>query len=187
MGYFNNAEETQKSFRQDGFVVTGDIGRMTADGFVVIIDRIKDLIKVGSPLACLLACLPGKRNIWTDVGSYSSQVKGVGIAPAELEDAVMRHHAVQDVGVSGIRDARAGEAPRAYVVLKRGISPSDAAGLSILDLVHKVKSRDKWLRGGIAFVASVPKSESGKILRRMLESVPVLLHVPYSSASSASL
>ena len=70
----------------------GDIGRQDEDGFLFIVDRLKELIKY----------------------------KGLQVAPASLEDILLRHDAVADVGVIGVPDEEAGELPRAYVVTKPG-------------------------------------------------------------------
>ena len=73
-------------------IVSGDIGRVDEDGFLFLVDRLKELIKY----------------------------KGEQVAPATLEDILLRHDAVADVGVIGVPDEEAGELPRAYVVKKPG-------------------------------------------------------------------
>lgn len=139
MGYLNNEEATRQTFDEEGFLHTGDQGVIDADGFITITDRIKEMIKV----------------------------KGIGVAPAELEDLLLGHPKVEDCAVLGIPDERAGERPKAYVVLKRGHEADEAVGLEILGYVQERKVRHKWLRE-VEFADEIPKSASGKILRRVL-------------------
>jgi acyl-CoA synthetase (AMP-forming)/AMP-acid ligase II len=90
------------------------------------------------------------------------KVKGLQVAPAELEDCVLGHPDVNDAAVVGINDDYAGELPRAYVVLsdsaqKRVADSAEAAKevkTSIQDFVKKHKSRSKWLEGGVEYVSS---------------------------------
>ncbi|KAL8601560.1 hypothetical protein ACOMHN_003826 [Nucella lapillus] len=88
------------------------------------------------------------------------------VPPAELEGLLLTHPAVQDVGVIGIPSEGQGELPRAYVVLKPNmvVSPQD-----ICNFVEKKVSSPKKLRGGVEFVEEIPKTPSGKILRRVLK------------------
>lgn len=87
------------------------------------------------------------------------------MAPAELEDVLLSHEAIQDAAVVGKPDDYAGEIPKAFVVLKEGVLITAA---EIQDFVKDRKSRAKWLEGGVEFVPIIPKSASGKILRRAL-------------------
>ena len=98
------------------------------------------------------------------------KVKGMQVAPAELEAVLLTHHAVNDCVVIGIPSDREGEVPKAFVVKAPGsIEESDALlKRSIAKHVEKNKSNHKWLRGGVEFIDVVPKSPSGKILRRMM-------------------
>jgi ribosome assembly protein SQT1 len=91
--------------------------------------------------------------------------------PAELEECLLKHPAVADCGVVGIPDERSGELPRAYVQR----STNAAASLSdvelkkaIFDFVKDQKARYKWPEGGIVFIDAIPRSPSGKILKRIL-------------------
>ena len=148
MGYLENPEATASTFDKDGFLRTGDIGYFDHDGMLAITDRLKEIIKV----------------------------KGVGVAPAELEGLLLGHPHVDDVAVCGVLDERAGERPKAFVVLKfsQVLSPVDAAN-EIFEYVRKEKTRHKWLKE-IELVSTIPKSPAGKILRRKLQD-------PASSAS----
>lgn len=90
-GYWNRPDETAKVL-QDGWLRTGDIAMMDADGYFSIVDRAKDLIIAG----------------------------GYNIYPREVEEVVAKHPAVQEVVVVGVPDEYRGETVRAYVVLKEG-------------------------------------------------------------------
>ena len=92
------------------------------------------------------------------------------VAPAELEAHLLTHPAVNDCVVIGVHSEREGEVPKAFVVKAPGaIEDSDAVTKrSIAKHVEQHKSNHKWLRGGIEFIDAVPKSPSGKILRKDL-------------------
>ncbi|KAI0600678.1 hypothetical protein F4775DRAFT_544993 [Biscogniauxia sp. FL1348] len=139
MGYLNNERATRETFDADGFLHTGDQGVIDTEGFITITDRIKEMIKV----------------------------KGIGVAPAELEDLLLGHEKVEDCAVLAIPDERAGERPKAYVVLKQGNKADQETGQDIIAYVEKNKVRHKWIKE-IEFVDEIPKSASGKILRRVL-------------------
>jgi long-chain acyl-CoA synthetase len=97
-GYWKAPEETARALR-DGWLYTGDIGHVDADGFTYIVDRKKEMIKY----------------------------KGFGIAPAELESLLLEHPAVMDSAVIGIPDDEAGELPKGFVVIRQGhdVTPDD--------------------------------------------------------------
>ncbi|RAL13942.1 acyl--CoA ligase [Aspergillus homomorphus CBS 101889] len=144
MGYLNNPKATAESYR-GGWYHTGDVGVMrlspTGNEHLFIIDRIKELIKV----------------------------KGLQVAPAELEAHLLTHPAVADCAVIPIPDADAGELPKAFVVKSPKAGPDDAATIqAIVAHVQDAKARHKWLKGGVEFIEVIPKSPSGKILRRLL-------------------
>jgi acyl-coenzyme A synthetase/AMP-(fatty) acid ligase len=87
------------------------------------------------------------------------------VAPAELEEILRSHPDIEDAGVVGIPDDRAGELPRAYVVPRRlDISEED-----IKKFVAAKVTEYKQLKGGVQFLTSIPRSPSGKILRRELK------------------
>ena len=102
LGYLNKPEATAATMR-DGWLRTGDLGRIDADGYLFIVDRVKELIKV----------------------------KGFQVPPAELEALLVSHPAVADAAVVGVPDDEAGEVPVAFVVRAPGADPSpeDAPGL----------------------------------------------------------
>ncbi|KAJ3466636.1 hypothetical protein MRS44_004200 [Fusarium solani] len=156
LGYLNNAKANAETFvwDKDGrWLRTGDevLVRKSPGGFelFVVVDRIKELIKV----------------------------KGHQVAPAELEAHLLDHPHVSDCAVIGIHDDRAGEVPLAFVVKSKEASnlSHEEVERSIHEHVESHKARHKWLKGGIRFLELVPKSPSGKILRRVLRSqaVPV--------------
>ncbi|KAL2858522.1 acetyl-CoA synthetase-like protein [Aspergillus pseudoustus] len=149
MRYFNDPKTTRETMTSDGFLRTGDIGFVDEHDFVHIKDRLKEIIKV----------------------------KGVGVAPAELEDILMGHPDIKDAAVVGMVDPYSGQVPKAYVVLKPDAECSAGTAISIQNYVRKRCSRSKWLRGGIAFVTDIPKSASGKILRRRLPGTGIILDV----------
>ncbi|OOQ86490.1 phenylacetyl-CoA ligase [Penicillium brasilianum] len=142
LGYHNNQAATAECLK-DGWFRTGDVGFIDKDGNLTITDRIKELIKY----------------------------KGFQVAPAELEGYLQQHNLVEDVCVVGVHSPALGtEVPRAYIVRKGGldaVKPGDAQEISRW-LSEKVANH-KRLRGGIKFTESVPKSASGKILRRVLK------------------
>lgn len=140
MGYLNNEKATRDTFDADGFLHTGDQGMVDEEGMIHITDRIKELIKV----------------------------KGIGVAPAELEDLLLGHAKVEDVAVMGIPDEYSGEIPKAFVRLKEGVSADTATGRELMEFVKEKKVRHKWIKE-VEFIAEVPKSASGKILRRALK------------------
>lgn len=139
MGYLNNDKATKETFDQDGFLHTGDQGQIDEGGVITITDRIKEMIKV----------------------------KGIGVAPAELEDLLLGHEKVEDVAVLGIADDYSGEVPKAYVVPKPQVGESDGLGRELIKFVREKKVRYKAVKE-IEFIEAIPKSASGKILRRVL-------------------
>jgi len=140
MGYLNAPEETQNTFLPGGWLRTGDIGRMDGEGCLTIRGRNKDLIKV----------------------------KGVGVSPAELEDVLMDHPKVQDVGVVGVPDTYSGEGPHAFVVLHADVDPSPQLAEELVQYVRDRRARPKWVKE-VSFVKEIPRAGSGKLLRRQLQ------------------
>lgn len=92
------------------------------------------------------------------------------VAPAELEAHLLDHPAVADCAVIGVPDEAAGEIPKAFVVKSPAAGNDDDAATTaaIMKHVQDHKARHKWLKGGIEYVDVIPKSPSGKILRRLL-------------------
>ena len=135
-GYLNLPDATKASITEDGWFRTGDIGYFDEEGCFYITDRLKELIKV----------------------------KGLQVAPAELEALLQNHPKIADAAVIGIPNERLGEAPKAFVVKKDPTVTED----EIVNYVAGKVAKHKHLVGGVEFIDVVPKSPSGKILRRML-------------------
>ena len=91
------------------------------------------------------------------------------VAPAELEDLLLGHPDVEDVACMGIPDDYAGERPKAYIVLKKHKKKDDpqATCKALMKYVREKKVRHKWIQE-VEVVDEIPKSASGKILRRVL-------------------
>jgi 4-coumarate--CoA ligase len=85
-----------------------------------------------------------------------------------LEALLLTHEHVEDAAVIGIPDEYSGELPKAFIVLKQGISGSKSLVEEIQKWVEERKVKYKWLRGGIEFLETIPKTASGKILRKDL-------------------
>jgi 4-coumarate--CoA ligase len=96
------------------------------------------------------------------------QVRGYQVPPAELETLLVNHEIVQDAAVIGIPDEYSGELPKAFIVLKAETKGTKELAGEIQKWVEERKARYKWLRGGVEFVDSIPKTASGKILRKDL-------------------
>jgi len=134
-GYLNNPEATAETMAEGGWLRTGDIALIDADGYMFIVDRLKELIKY----------------------------KGFPVAPAELEATLIAMDGVADAAVIGLPDEEAGELPIAFVVLgengpdEEGFHAHFARTLATYKQLHQIR-----------FVDEVPKSASGKILRRFL-------------------
>ena len=93
------------------------------------------------------------------------------VAPAELEAHLLAHPSVADAAVIPVHDEAAGELPKAFVVKSASVGFEENNGLLTREIqkhVEQHKARHKWLKGGVEFVDVIPKSPSGKILRRLL-------------------
>ncbi|CVK99300.1 probable phenylacetyl-CoA ligase [Fusarium mangiferae] len=149
LGYMNNERATSETFiwRKDGrWIRTGDevLIRLAPSGneHLVVVDRLKELIKVN----------------------------GHQVAPAELEAHLLSHPYVSDCAVIQTPNDKAGEVPKAYIVKSEacGGQPDGVVSRAICKHVEDHKQRYKWLGGGVEFIDTIPKSPSGKILRRLL-------------------
>ena len=136
-GYRNRPEATAATLAPGGWLRTGDLCYVDADGYLFVVDRLKELIKY----------------------------KGAQVAPAELEALLCAHPAVADAAVVPRPDPEAGEVPVAHVAAR---SEVDAAELQAW--VAERVAPFKRLRG-IRFVDQVPRSPTGKLLRRVLVEV----------------
>jgi 4-coumarate--CoA ligase len=139
--YYDNPKATAEAFDSEGWYHTGDIGRADEQGNIYITDRLKDLIKYN----------------------------GFQVAPAQLEDLLLGHPAVADVAVIGVySEARVTELPRAYVVVAAGHTGDERLAETLQSWLNERVSPHKKLRGGVRFVEAIPKSNAGKVLRRVL-------------------
>lgn len=93
------------------------------------------------------------------------------MAPAELEAHILSHPSVADCAVIPVPDDFAGEVPKAFVVkhVGTGTKSDEEVKTSICEYVESHKAKYKWLQGGVEFIETIPKSPSGKILRRVLQ------------------
>ena len=134
-GYWGRPDATAEAIR-DGWFHTGDAGYFDADGYLYIHDRLKDMIVSG----------------------------GENIYPAEVENAVFGHPAVADVAVIGVPDDKWGEAVKAVVVLKAGMTATAE------DIIAFARTRIAGYKvpRSIDVVEALPRNPSGKILRREL-------------------
>jgi long-chain acyl-CoA synthetase len=138
LGYWNEPEATAAALR-DGWYWSGDVVTRDAEGFYRVVDRRKEMIKY----------------------------KGFPVAPAEVEAVLLEHPAVRECGVVGRADAVAGEIPVAFIALRKGFTTcrkmEDELCAFVADrLTHYKQPRE------VHFVEVVPKTASGKILRREL-------------------
>lgn len=140
LGYLDDPERTAECLSDSGWLRTGDVAYFDEDGYFFITDRLKELIKV----------------------------RGYQVAPAELEALLLTHDNIQDAAVIPVPDEASGELPRAYVVLQADEVSKCVDGDDIKAWVKERVAPYKRLDGGVVFVEKIPKSASGKILRRLL-------------------
>ena len=138
LGYWKEPQATAAVLR-DGWYWSGDIVNTDADNFFSVLDRRKEMIKY----------------------------KGFPVAPAEVEAVLLEHPAVRDCGVVAKPDTAAGEIPCAFVVLRDEFSASGKLKDQLCGFVADRLTHYKQPRQ-INFVDSVPRTPSGKILRREL-------------------
>jgi long-chain acyl-CoA synthetase len=136
-GYWEKPEETKHAIR-DGWLFTGDVGKMDTDGWFYVVDRKKDMIVAS----------------------------GYKVWPRDVEDVIYRHPAVKETAVVGVHDYYRGETVKAFVALKEGMEGS----VTPEEIISFCKSRMaayKYPRQ-VEFVAEIPKTLTGKFLRRTL-------------------
>lgn len=138
-GYLNNEARYRKCFSGDWYL-TGDLARCDADGYYWFVGRADDVIKSAGHL----------------------------IGPFEVESALMEHPAVAEAGVIGKPDEMVGEVVKAFVSLKQGYAASDALRLELLGHARK-KLGAAVAPKEIDFLPTLPRTRSGKIMRRLLK------------------
>ncbi|EKG10391.1 AMP-dependent synthetase/ligase [Macrophomina phaseolina MS6] len=147
LGYFNNDAANEETLTKDGWLRTGDLGefRITPNGHdhFFMVERVKELIKV----------------------------RGLQVAPAELENFLMQHPAVADISVIPVPDETSDELPKAFIVKAPAFKTADEDSLrkELNSLVENTFAAHKRLAAGIEFVDSLPKTASGKTQRKVLK------------------
>ena len=134
-GYYHDPKATSDAIR-DGWFHTGDAAVVHADGYAEIRDRFKDVIISG----------------------------GENISSVEVEGVLMRHAAVREVGVVGVPNARWGEVPHAFVVLRQGAAATER---ELIDFVRERLAHFK-APNGVTFMSELPKTATGKLQKYVL-------------------
>ncbi|MDE8602726.1 AMP-binding protein [Marinomonas sp. RSW2] len=136
-GYWNREEATREAMTDDGFLITGDIAMQHPDGYLQIVDRAKDMIIVS----------------------------GFNVYPTEVEDCLSSHPAILESAAIGVPDDKAGEAVKAFVVLKANAEKPDAKELRAYCKEHLAAYKvPKYFE----IRMELPKTNVGKVLRRAL-------------------
>src|SRR3990172_9569038 len=138
-GYLHEEERYQKCFR-DGWYITGDLAMRDEDGYFHFVGRADDIIKTSGHM----------------------------VGPFEVESALMEHPQLAEAGVIGKPDSTIGQLVKAFVVLKPAAEPTEELRLAILGFARK-KLGSAVAPKEIDFVKSLPKTRSGKIMRRLLK------------------
>ncbi|WP_299359467.1 AMP-binding protein [uncultured Paracoccus sp.] len=142
LGYWNRPEATAAKFRGD-WLVTGDRG-VIEDGYIRFVGRDDDVITSA----------------------------GYRIGPSEIEDVLLKHPAVAQVGVVGKPDPVRTERVKAYVVLRDGFAPSDELATALQDHARRLCAAHSYPRE-IAFLDTLPMTVTGKVMRRELRKIAV--------------
>jgi long-chain acyl-CoA synthetase len=142
-GYWNKPEETENQLKE-GWVLTGDIGKLDEDGYMYIVDRKKDMINVS----------------------------GFKVYPRELEDVLFEHEAVENAAIIGIPDPNipGSEKVKAYIVIKDGYRETDEIKIEIKEFLRKTLAPYKVPKF-IEFRKELPESLVGKVLRKDLKDI----------------
>ena len=138
-GYLGQEERYRKCFAGDLYL-TGDLAKRDSDGYYWFVGRADDVIKSAGHL----------------------------IGPFEVESALMEHPAVAEAGVIGKPDAVVGELVKAFVSLKKGFEPSEALRMELLGHARK-RLGAAVAPKEIEFQPTLPRTRSGKIMRRLLK------------------
>jgi len=136
-GYWRKPEETRHAIR-DGFLYTGDVGKMDENGWFYVVDRKKDMIVAS----------------------------GYKVWPRDVEDVIYQHPAVKETAVVGVPDAYRGETVKAFIALKEGLQDT-VTEQEIISFCKQRMAAYKYPRQ-VEFVSEIPKTLTGKFLRRHL-------------------
>ncbi|EME41195.1 hypothetical protein DOTSEDRAFT_73577 [Dothistroma septosporum NZE10] len=139
LGYWKNEAATKETLTADGWLKTGDVAIINKEGFIWIVDRKKELIKVNA----------------------------LQVAPAELEGKLLTLDGVADAAAVGVT-INDEEFPRAYVVLTEEAKKANVTPKQIQDAFKPLVAKHKALVGGVKFVDEIPKLASGKIQRKVM-------------------
>ncbi|MGO2985168.1 MAG: (2,3-dihydroxybenzoyl)adenylate synthase [Brevibacterium aurantiacum] len=137
-GYYRAPEHNERSFTADGFYRTGDIVRLSPDGYITVVGRSKDQINRG----------------------------GEKIAPEEVENLLLAHDAVHDASVVGIPDDLLGERSKAYVILRQGADPEGVGAVTLKRFLRARGLAAYKIPDVVDFVAEFPQTGVGKIAKR---------------------
>lgn len=137
-GYWNKPDKTREEFTEDGWWRSGDAAYMDEEGFIYFVERIKDLIIAS----------------------------GYNIAPVEVENSIYKHPSVQEVSVLGVVDDYRGETVKAVIVLK----PDYVGKVDEDEIIKFCREKMAVYKAPkiIEFVDELPKTATGKVLRRIL-------------------
>jgi long-chain acyl-CoA synthetase len=141
LGYHNRPEENKKVFFEAGgyrWLRTGDYAKIDEEGYIFLIDRVKDMIKY----------------------------KGHSVYPREIEEVLYEHPAIQECAVIGVKDLERGENIMAHIILKPDYT-GKITEEEIITWSKENMAAYKYPRT-VKFVRSLPKSAVGKVLRRMI-------------------
>lgn len=141
VGYLGNPEATAETLEDDDYLHTGDVATVSAEGYITVVDRLKELIKY----------------------------KGYQVAPAELEAVLVSHPLIADAAVIAGHDTDGEEVPKAFVVLQQG---AELTGDEVIAYIADRVAPHKKVRQ-VAMIDVIPKSASGKILRKDLRAAEV--------------
>lgn len=136
VGYLNNELATKEAIDQNGWYHTGDVGYYDSQGYLYIVDRVKELIKY---------------KLWS-------------IAPAEIEEFLLKHHSVKEVCVVGVKHQSDGQLIRAYVQLAP--EATEVTEEELTSYVADNMGYQKQLRGGVRFLNHIPRTSIGKVDRK---------------------
>ena len=138
-GYLHDEERYRKCF-VGGWYITGDLARKDADGYFWFVGRADDIIKTSGHM----------------------------VGPFEVESALLGHPAVAEAGVIGKPDPVIGEIVKAFIALKPGYEPSESLRLELIGF-GRTKLGSAVAPKEIAFIENLPRTRSGKIMRRLLK------------------